>query len=327
MARCIIHAGTHKTGTTTLQSIFSKKRDILKGLNYYYPILDKKGKCHNKLAHHLATCNNQDLLNIRRTLAGCVNSIDDSRDCLFLSAEEFSTRICTPVPWQGFEVAYYDSRRLYLERLLQVLADFERVDTFICFREHEEYAHSLYATKLLSGQIQCSFQEFVTRCAPIFDYQGQLSAFENFSPVHVKRYEDIKDDLEAKFLSWLEIPLRSVKTARLKQTPPIELIYWLSQGVQDGIDDLERKLRAVFCRSLSLENLDVNYSAESLWESEGQRERFLRSCTSVGEGMSTTKRLNVCHDALQVNLKKIDAMYLEWRKKPKFKFWPFRISR
>lgn len=125
MARCIIHAVTHKTGTTTLQSIFSKKRDILKGLNYYYPILDKKGKCHNKLAHHLATCNNQDLLNIRRTLAGCVNSIDDSRDCLFLSAEEFSTRICTPVPWQGFEVAYYDSRRLYLERLLQVLADFE----------------------------------------------------------------------------------------------------------------------------------------------------------------------------------------------------------
>ena len=31
------------------------------------------------------------------------------------------------------------------------------------------------------------------KCVPIFDYHSQLSVFEAFGPVHVKRFEDMKD--------------------------------------------------------------------------------------------------------------------------------------
>ena len=325
MARCVLHVGTHKTGTTTIQNAIAERREELKEKKIYYPALDKKGKSHNKLAHRLATCKNGDLIELRKILNGCVDSIKNQNDCLLLSAEEFSTRICFPDPYEKFDSSYFDNRYIYLEKLWEIVSDFEKVDTYICFRNHEEYAHSLYATKLLRGQIKGSFQDFVKQCVPIFDYHSQLSVFEAFGPVHVKRFEDMKDDLVASFFSWLDIPLRPVKTARLKQTPPLELIFWLAQGVQAGINDRERKLRAQFCRNFPVENLDVPVPAESLWESEEERDRFFHACTFVDGKKPMMKGRTVNYAALQINQKKIDAMFFKWRIKSKFQFWPFRL--
>ena len=107
---------------------------------------------------------------------------------LLLSAEEISTRICNPDPWAGFDDGrYWDQRRRFLARLRGVLPEGASVETFVCFRDPEAYAHSLYATKLLSGKFDWSFVEFVRRCAPIFDYGRQVDVLaEGLGPVRVQ---------------------------------------------------------------------------------------------------------------------------------------------
>jgi len=48
---CIVHAGTHKTGTTTVQNILAAHRTQLAASGFLYPAMGRKGKHHNPLAH------------------------------------------------------------------------------------------------------------------------------------------------------------------------------------------------------------------------------------------------------------------------------------
>ena len=185
---------------------------------------------------------------------------------LLLSAEDLSTRICNPQPWEGFDDgAYWDHRRRYLARLRCVLPESAQVEVFVCFREHEAYAHALYATKLLSGRIEWSFPQFVRRCAPIFDYRRQVDVLaQALGTVHVKSYENLRDGLANRMFAWLGVPIRVECSPRLNPTPTLDLIHWLATAVRSQPGDAEREQRAAFCRAYQ--------------SSPAQRVRVSRAC-------------------------------------------------
>ncbi len=238
---CILHAGMHKTGTTTIQDVLAANRAQLATAGFIYPTEDGKARDHNPLAHRLATCTDEELVSIRSELVGQsrpANALSSGEARLLLSAEEFSTRICNPHPWAGFDDgAYWDHRRRYLARLRQVLPDAATVEVFLCFREHESYAHALYATKVLSGKVDWSFPEFVRRCAPIFDYGRQVEVLqESLGPVRIESFERLRADLANRFFTWIGVPIQVASTPRLRPTPTLDLIHWLATAAQSPTD-------------------------------------------------------------------------------------------
>lgn len=279
---CIVHAGSHKTGTTTVQHILAAHRAQLAASGFLYPAMGGDGQDHNPLAHRLATCTDEELASVSDQLTDCLagNSVplgDASR--LLLSAEEFSTRICNPRPWAGFTGGdYWEQRRHYLARLRRVLPKAAQVDVFVCFRDHESYAHTLYATKVLSGQLDCSFAQFVTRCAPIFDYRRQVDVLaQALGSVRVESFEQMRGDLANRLFAWLDLPIRVEQAVRLRPTPPLDLIYWLAASVQSHQGRREHKQRAAFCRAHGTQAA-AGAGVDSLWLSAQDRQNFVRQC-------------------------------------------------
>lgn len=319
-AHCIVHAGTHKTGTTTVQNVMAQHRAELAAAGLHYPALDRLGRDHNGLVHRLAACDDGELQAMREQLVGGAGRLRGESATLLLSAEEISTRIGNPDPWAGFDDGnYWDQRRRFLARLRRVLPEGASVQSFVCFRDPESYAHSLYATKLLSGKFDWSFDEFVRRCAPIFDYARQAEVLaEGLGPVRVQSYDHLRCDLANAVFDWLGVPIRVERTPRLKATPTLDLIYWLARSVQSAEGRADRTLRADFCRDYPVQSQGAGASVVSLWPSQQARSDFLRQCTAPPlEGWPPPSAAGRIADraALERRAQEIDAEYRRWRQR------------
>ena len=307
---CIVHAGMHKTGTTSVQQLMTEQRAALAAAGWHYPALDAGGRDHNGLAHRLATCGDAELPKLRAQLAHKA-----AAPALLLSAEELSTRICNPDPWAGFDDgSYWEQRARYLARLRSVLADAADIQVYLCFRDHESYAHTLYATKVQSAKFDGSFGDFVRRCAPIFDYgrQAQVLA-EALGPVHAIGYDQLRGDLAKRFFGWIGVPLRDVQAPRLRPTPTPDLIHWLARAVQRGTVGDDRKRRAAFCRTYNAAP-DLQ-PVRSLWLSAQQRREFLQLCKPppLAEWPQPAAEGDIAGaDALERRADQIEAEYQHW---------------
>jgi hypothetical protein len=316
---CIVHAGSHKTGTTTLQGVLAARRAELAAAGFGYPALGGKARNHNALAHQLATCADDDLPILRQRLAAVPARLAARRDgtaVLLLSAEEFSTRIGNLDPWSGFDDGdYWERRRQYLARLRAVLPQGARTEVFVCLRDHESYAHALYATKLLSGKIRGSFGDFVRRCAPIFDYRRQVEVLaEMLGPVRLQSFDALRGDLVNRTFAALGLPLRVEHAQRLRPTPSLERVHWLARALHAGAAEDERQQRATFCRR-SAGSEDTQ--ASNLWSSASEREDFLGRCVpppldgwappDVADGAADPALLERRADA-------IEPQYRQWQR-------------
>lgn len=314
-ARCIIHVGSHKTGTTSIQSALSENREQLLRSGCVYPSWGKKGLNHNDLAHHLAVCADEELAVMRDHLRA---SISDASQFLLLSAEELSTRISNPDPWSNFcDGFYWENRRRYLEKLRQVLHDFRPIEVCVSYRNHEEYAHSLYSTKILSGKVATSFSEFVVDCRPIFDYLRQVDVLRSvFGTVRLDAYESSSDSLRTGFIESLGLVVQTHATKRLNQTPALVWIAWIADSLNDPSKVAERKLRTQFCKADAHQELIADCRLESLWRDEHQQLEFFEHCTQPsGLNLPGKRRLAVCWDQAEMSARfeALEQSFEAWR--------------
>src|SRR5262245_1338144 len=139
--RLILHAGTHKTGTTSIQTALAVSRRWLGTRGVCYPKLDQRGRAHNHFAHRIAMANEADLDGLRTEFRRSINM----GQTVLVSAEELSARITGTQYWDGFTDPDFPARKqAYMERLRKVFSDFDEVTVHICFRHAAEYAESLY---------------------------------------------------------------------------------------------------------------------------------------------------------------------------------------
>ncbi len=279
MTKLILHAGTHKTGTTTFQTVLRDNRDWFDARGWHYAYFEYCPRSHNKFAHRLAVVEEQELPLLKR-------EIEANRSAgrgLILSAEEFSVRTTGHHHWHGFDSAEYpDLRRAYLRRLHEVLEPFDEISVYLCFRRHDQYAESLYATNLISGCFNWSFDEFISRCHPIFDYaKTQRDFLQLFSRVHTIDFNSVKDALVQNYCQWMGLPVPAAHVRREKITPDGRLIYWLHRrSVVE--DDVERqRLRGKFIKSQYAWELFASRERRrfSLWPSAEMRAAFVEQNT------------------------------------------------
>lgn len=315
--RVIVHAGTHKTGTTSIQTALARNRDWLFEHGYLYPKLRDYTGDHNKLAHRLARGEQPNI-----NLASKLNATEGNT--LVLSAEEFWAVTSRHEDWEEFCRPDYWQRRIeHLKRLRNALRDFGDTVILLCFRRQDEFAASLYATKILSGRFQGSFEEFRSRSKPLFDYKRQLDAFRAvFSQVRYISFDLLKRNLVPDFCDWAGVPtLPNRPVERQAVTPDARLAQWAY--LRRITPDPERLngLCISFATSVDATTVLPQVGKAVFWPSDGERRSFLASCVdpepgffaAAGAATDNDRDWFLATDVTAGDLSRVDEAFEVWR--------------
>lgn len=194
MPKLILHAGTHKTGTTAIQTFAVNNRDALKSRGLLYPdyspykIALKDG--HHQFAHSLAEASTARMsLDDVYTLIGHwrVLSLETGAD-LLVSVEALYRH-------QIGDGTTSERRRAFLHRVADALANFD-VELVLVFRRPDNFARSLYQEHIASRTPRPrlpALSEWVFDPALFqMEYFESASIFrEEFPNIRILIYEDL----------------------------------------------------------------------------------------------------------------------------------------
>lgn len=190
--RLYLHLGTHKTGTTALQSFSVVNRDALwrQGCCYptYEPVARVPEDGHHALAHAFSAQPKEITPEqAKAIIAQWYRQACEHRVALIVSAEA----IYRHVLGSG---TFWERRRQYLEALKAALADFEVIPVVV-FRRPDDYLRSQYQESIanLSKPRQLpAFADYVAKPPPGVNYSANADVVESvFGSLKVLLYEDL----------------------------------------------------------------------------------------------------------------------------------------
>jgi hypothetical protein len=197
--RLILHAGTHKTGTTSIQKALFDNQTWLRQSGLVYPdggdLYRKSRLAHHYFVRAFTGTSAEDLALAAEFLDRIRTQIRNPDDTIIISAEPVYRHIDGYVDWQHFADAdYWVRRNSYLSRLANALHDFD-VTVVIFFRERASFARSLYGEVVnRKGHWQGSPREFMIHFHHWFEYKHQIAAFQAaFGDVRTCSYERAVD--------------------------------------------------------------------------------------------------------------------------------------
>jgi hypothetical protein len=198
--KCILHIGTHKTGTTSVQAALSSRRHALARRGYLYPVtsIPESTFGHHNLAWQVA--GDPRFSDETGTLEDLLGEIRGSTQHVVLSSEDFESVATQPDIFAGF-----------VRTLQQGGLD---VSLVVYLREQAGYAVSLYL-ELLKHGLSATFEEFLEEIvdqgmvrwkswAFPFCYRTFLEQLPSGVPVIVRPYE-ARGSTVGDFLSLLEL--------------------------------------------------------------------------------------------------------------------------
>ena len=210
--KAIVHIGTEKTGTTSIQRFLFHNRKALKGAGYHF--VQSAGKTNNRAlpAYCVSDDAYDDFLNGKgistpegrekfrrnfiRKFESEIESLPDSIHTVVISSEHFHSRLRSE---QEMENVY---------KLLSTYFDSIKI---VCYlREQGTTCTSYYSTTLRAGETK-SFSEFLRACTPrnyYYNYYEMLGQWEKhfgFEALDVSLFDqdkflngDLLDDFTAK---------------------------------------------------------------------------------------------------------------------------------
>lgn len=196
MARIILHIGTHKTGTTTIQRTLAKYRGRLRARGIWYPSYAEFGMrahyAHIGMANALGGDHpTYTPAEAERFFAG-VAAGAARHDATLLSAESFYRQTLGETSPQEAPDAesYWAMRDAYIARLRSLIGPAEIA---LVLRERDAFAESLYQEHVKVTRYARPFARFIDEFWFHFDYAGQISAWRrHFPEVHVFAFGAIR---------------------------------------------------------------------------------------------------------------------------------------
>jgi hypothetical protein len=192
--RLILHAGTHKTGTTSIQKVLADNRASLRAQGLIYPdggtAFGKTKIPHHRFSHALASADPDDKRKALTFLAEA-RHLARAGDTILISAEPIYRHVYGSDRWRELDTQdYWTGRQRYLDTVADVLSDFA-VEVILFFRERESFAKSVHFELTKKGDWSGDIASFRIAHAPLFEYERQLELFRNAFPhVRVLNYED-----------------------------------------------------------------------------------------------------------------------------------------
>lgn len=218
--RTILHIGTHKTGTSSIQNFLANNRDHLARGGIHFATSVRSARNVNALAADVA-CGRH--ARAEEFVAAAVAQAE-RRGCetLLLSAESFYAMtaffyllLACPVD------DYWEAERAAISRLLALLPEGE-VSVICYLRRQDMFVESLYNqfVKQAPGYAG-TIEDFVEQCGPLPDYDGHLRLWTQAlgrEAVQVRSYERARGDLVEDFAEHA-LRLRSIAGFRPEGVP------------------------------------------------------------------------------------------------------------
>jgi hypothetical protein len=192
MGRALVHIGAGKTGSTAIQYLLWHNRAQLAQLGFEYPVVAAAtrrmdGANHNQLAYELVEprpgpAEAAMTKALARSAAGSPVTL--------LSAEVLYMRPFES-EFDGAD-AYLAAKNRAIDRMMALLAPFERVDILCYVRRHDRWLESLYNERMKTGRVgSVTFAEFAASYG-WSHYRPQLDAWASriaSGQVTVRPYE------------------------------------------------------------------------------------------------------------------------------------------
>lgn len=272
--RVLIHAGTHKTGTTSIQAVLSEHRKELdrQGLVYpdLKPYLGGGRNAHHRLAHALVGLDRASL-EAAQPLVDHVKAGARPGDTILFSSEAFYRHVHGVKSWRSVsDDDYWPLRTRYLSNLAELFADVE-ASVVLFLRRPDDFAESLYRENVTKSLTKAPFYKWLRRTRPLFHYDAQVEAFSAVFPtVQVWRYEDaVSEGLVEAFFRRIGFTAPAAGPW-VRRSPDARLILWMHQR-RPGTWEQRRE----FAASPEAASLFDDYGATTLWQSIDDRDAFL----------------------------------------------------
>ncbi|WP_069300651.1 hypothetical protein [Neptunicoccus sediminis] len=241
MAKVTIHVGSHKTGTTLLQSVLANNRAALEERGVYYPetyrfMGDKRSTAISTNAQFevpkalgvYGTQEREDLARFRAHLL----EVAPNYSQIILSAETFYRMLPSKANLNAKEAEIAANTRglrsVVFERLAEFLDGFD-AEILVYFRRPDSFAESMYTEGIVNGKSTRSFDEFQNFQKFRFDYGAQIATFKQFFPVRSYVYEDKSQGglIDNMFADLGIGPVFAQDTAMARRSVPKPAALWL----------------------------------------------------------------------------------------------------
>jgi len=192
MRKLILHIGTHKTGTTSIQKALAVNREWLRERGLIYPAggpFYSNRMPHHEWSHGLTGTDRRELERSASFIDHAA-SLGKDDDTLLISAEPIYRHIDGADMFDFSDVGdYWDRRKRYVQTVATVLAGFD-VRVIVWFREKVDFARSLFAELIRREKWNGSFDQFLEAFSVWFEYERHLELFcQAFPTVDVHSYE------------------------------------------------------------------------------------------------------------------------------------------
>ncbi|MEX1177827.1 MAG: hypothetical protein WEB09_05150 [Nitriliruptor sp.] len=271
--RMFLHAGTHKTGTTSVQRVLATHRGWLREHGIVYPnsapFLGGSHEAHLRVAHALTGTDPAAVAAAGEFLDQLAGDLVDDEAAL-LSAEPLWRHIHgTRSTWPA-DVDYWTRRRAYLDAVAAALHRWD-ITVLVTLREPASLAASLYLEAVLAGTCDTDFDGFLDDRAPFFDPSAQIAAVEeHLGPVCVDHHGP---DAVARFHQRLGVPEPPALAGapRLRTAVDPRLVEWVRRQPPAG-----RATQRAFASSRAARWALDGGPPGGPWRSEAHREAFRR---------------------------------------------------
>jgi hypothetical protein len=318
--RLILHAGTHKTGTKTLQHCLFANRKALASAGLAYPILEAEAgerqmRSNNWLAHAFTAAYAITPSKAVVTVEQAARRVGDAG--IVLASAEDSSACCLGMRlWRGLDRP--DFRDLQRDYLAKIASAFSRFDILpvLMFRRADEFAQSLYQTIVGGNHFTGSFESFLSYAAPLLDYEAQRAVFATvFARVEVLSFHGPNIVHRLLAAAGVDFGLEPPPTKNV--STDARLTYWLNWRAtarKPTVAEVSRRKR--FLKSDAVRTLFPDFGEASFWGTEADRAAFHDRCTQeFSEFEFPPPRRSLGPDARvdEKTLQRISECYAAWK--------------
>jgi hypothetical protein len=229
LAKVILHAGFHKTGTTAIQEFARKNRRALRAAGIYYPAYPDwaptEATEHHDFAHAIAGRSQvfDDERSVRRLVDEWLAAAGPD-ETILISAEAMSRHL-----GRDRDASWGERRRKYVRKLARLFAGHD-AEIVAVLRRQDDFVRSLYFEHI-RGAIprgRLTFSRYRRRASRSWmRFEENLQIYSEFFPVvNVVIYEDLVQtgDLCGRFFHQLGADLTEPKTVSVvrKSLNPVQ---------------------------------------------------------------------------------------------------------
>lgn len=295
MGRLIIHIGTHKTATTSIQRGLSRNRQVLLERGVLYPDYDLIGAKGHYAHIGIANAFSKAHPDMSREQAirffAEVSRRARDYDVTILSAEAFFrhidlTKDGNPRKIPGQPEPYWKARQAYINDLRHHF-DHDNIEIVMAVRRQIDYGMSLYQEHVKTSRYNADFATFRAKHWQRFDYLRQARAWrEGFGILRLLRFEDFvqSEDVLKSFGTLIDVDLSGLTAApRENASLPPDLVVLKrmmadssasTNGLRDMVDKISRG---------SLKAILKDMPKRSLYQDLEDMQAFHRSFSDANE--------------------------------------------